>query len=325
MPYFGYKAFNFDIADYERLLQQEIDNYYPVSDTKQSQTPVTQITIKEKGVNKFELSLDKVTQNLFKLQQADLGIDIPLKAEKKGSKKQASIIMCVNIDTLEQNGVGTTRALTAFDNRCYDAVCTLYNAGFDKMTVAQIYNTMGRTGRPGTADIKKINESLTKMRLTRILIDNTEEIALNYKYPEVHIKDTYLLPIERDIAIVNGQLSESTIKLIKKPALFEFAAGRGQITTLDRKVIGAPLNQTPDNLQIQYYFERRISQIKNKKAGMSNRILFATVYDALQIKDRKRRTRAKEKIISLLDYYKKPDVNFIKDYKATADGVTIYY
>ncbi len=282
--------------------------------------PVVTVSNKLQSV---DYPLDKINANIWRLlKDADKTGQITFAVEKRGSKKPADIYYSIDFASLEEEtGVTITKKLTAFDKRVYIAAGALYNNGFEVLTVAQIYGAMGNTGRPNTADIKKINDSLTKMRAAHIFLDSTDESKI-YKYDKF-VYDASLLPMERISAVVNGQTVDSAIHLFREPPLISFARERKQITTISRHLLESPLSKTDTNLAIDDYLLERISHIKNSKGKTSNKLLYTTIYEKCDINTKMQRSRAKEKISRYLAHYK--ECKFIKDYKEAADGITILY
>lgn len=203
------------------------------------------ITITEKGVNNVEYPLDKINANIWTLlKDAPKNGQLAFAAEKRGSSKTADILYGIDFEALEkETGVKITKQLTAFDKRCYIAASALFNGGFEVITVAQIYAAMGNTGRPSTNDIKKINDSLTKMRAAHIYINNESEHKLYPRYSKF-VYDASLLPMERISAVVNGQTVDSAIHLFREPPLVTFAKERKQVTTISRQLLASPISKT---------------------------------------------------------------------------------
>lgn len=178
---------------------------------------------------------------------------------------------------------------------------------------------MGNTSRPSTADIKKINDSLTKMRLARIYISNEHE-ANKYKGYQQFKYDGDLLPFERITGIIDGQESDAILHFFREPPLMTFAKERKQITTLELRLLESPISKTEANLAIDDYLLERISHIKNGKA--QPRILYETLYKKCSITTKKQKDRAPEKIKRYLEHYK--NSGFINSYDEDAEGITVY-
>lgn len=314
-----YKDENGDILE-DSLLEQAVEAAKAAMLAKE--LPI--ITINSRGVNNVEYPLDKINANIWTLlKDADKNGQLAFAAEKRGSSKTADIIYSINFEELEQEtGVTITKKLTAFDKRCYIAASALFNNGFEVLTVAQLYAAMGNSGRPSAADIKKINDSLTKMRAAHIYLNNESEHKLYPKYSKF-VYDASLLPMERISAVVNGQTVDSAIHLFREPPLVSFARDRKQITTVSRQLLESPLSKTDANLQLDDYLIERISHIKKSKGKISNKLLYTTIYEKAGITSRNQKMRGKEKITKYLEHYKK--CGFIKDFTEAADGVTITY
>ena len=288
------------------------------------QMPVVYVNSKIASV---DYPLDKINSTVWQaLQQADKDGQIsmlPFAMEKRGSKVELTAYYSIDFAALEEEaGVTITKHLTKFDKRVYIAAGALFNNGFKTFTVAQIYTAMGNAGRPNSTTAKKINDSLTKMQAAHIYLDNTSE-SKYYKYDKF-VYDASLLPMERVNAVMNGQ-EVTAVRLFREPPLITFARERKQITTISRKLLESPLSKTEANLTIEDYLLERISHMKNKgkKSKISNKMLYDTIYKECNITSRMERSRAPEKIHRLLEFYKEKE--FIKDYKAEADGITITF
>jgi hypothetical protein len=246
-------------------------------------------------------------------------LQLNINTSKKGSKQDAIIYYGINFDEIE-TGVKITKQLTPFDKRCYIAAAALFNAGNDIISATQLYSMMGNPGKPQASDIKKINDSITKMGAARVYIDNERETKAAKGYQ--HFKyDAALLPFERISAYINGQLTDSAIHLFREPPLMSFARQRNQITTVSRQLLESPVSKTDANLRIDDYLLERIGHMKRKKSTTPQRMLFVTIYKQCGITTAKQKQRAPEKIRRYLDYYKK--CGWIKGYTEDADGITI--
>ena len=247
--------------------------------------------------------------------QMKLAID----TSKKGSKQDAVVLYSINFDELP-TGVKITKQLTQFDKRAYIAAAALYNAGNEIITATQVYAMMGNSKTPGKEDLRKVNDSLTKMGAARVYIDNAQEVQQTKGYK--HFKyDAPLLPFERISAYINGQLTESAIHLFRVPPLISFARQRNQITTISRQLLESPISKTDANLLIDDYLLERIGHMKSGKGKAPRKMLFATIYNKCNITTAKQKQRAPEKIRRYLDHYKK--CGWIKGYTEEADGITI--
>lgn len=247
--------------------------------------------------------------------QFNLNID----TTKKGADQEAIILYSIDFNELP-DGLKIKKQLTPFDKRCYIAVDALYRAGNKIMTETQIYKLMGNKGTPGKEDIRKIDESLTKMRAAIVYVDNESE-AKTYKGYAHLVIDGSLLPFDRITATINGQVTEGAISVLREPPLLDFARQRKQITTFTRQLLESPISKTEANLRIDDYLIERIGHMKNPKSNAPHKILYKTMYEKCGITTAKQKQRAPEKIKKYLTHYKK--VGWIADFKEDETGINI--
>lgn len=284
------------------------------------------ITVSTK-IEKIDYPTDKINNNVWKkFLYADKNGQFNLDNFEcdfvVGKKETALAYYSINFTELEN--VVITKNLTSYDKRVYIAVGALYNLGYVVMTIQQIYNAMGYIDRPNARDRKKINDSITKMNIAHIFINNNREIQV-HKKQKLFFYDGSLLPMERLQAVVNGKVTDEDggIHLLREPPLISFARGRKQITTINRRLLESPLSKTEENLTLDDYLIENISYIKHGKGDVNNKMLYSTIFDKCGIKDKVKQHRAKEKIEKYLDHY--TECGFITKHEKKADGVVIYY
>ena len=266
--------------------------------------------------------LDKLNGTVWRLTPEDTeGGIIPLKAEKAGSKKEVSILWQIDFASLGED-VKISRQLTPFDKRCMMAIAALFDAGNKVVTLTAIHYAMGNSGRPNTANLQRINESVQKMSAASIVIDNSQE-AREYRYEKFVYKGR-LLPIEQVEHVTNGKLSESAIRLFREPPVVTFARQRRQITAFPLKVLQSPGSKTETAIALENYLLERIGKARgeNKKANL-RRILYDTIYDACGITDRKQRQRSRDKILALMDHFQ--TCGTIRKYTEDQGGITFFF
>ena len=241
-----------------------------------------------------------------------------------GGKRSENALVLYSVDFSElEQSAKYSRQLTPFDKRCYIAAGALFNAGYNVFSLAQLYNAMGFTSKPAATTLEKINESARKMLRTHIEINNEAEVeAFKQEKSQYLVKyEGQLLAGERieQRARANGKLIESAIHLFREPPLITLARKKGQITTVERKLLESPISKTEENLTIEDYLIERVSHIK---ANPKNpRILYATIYEQCKITAKKQRQRLPEKVARILEHHKK--CGWIKDFSEQKDGVTI--
>lgn len=288
------------------------------------------VMIRRKGIENVEYPIDKINNNIWR----DL-----IKADKNGQltmhfdtltdteEPRALVIYSIDFSTLEDESI--VKKLTAYDKLVYIAVNGLYAAGYDAISINQIYAVItNKKAKPNKKDRDKINKSLSKMA-ARIHLDNKIEVNETYaKYP-LFKYDGALLPFDRIEAEFNGIPAEAI--RIYRPAsegaspdralpLVRFAKARGQYTTISTQLFGA-LSLTDNNLAIQDYLIEEIGRIK--RGNRNNKMLYETILEKTGQVKPMQKSRAKEKIHAILDHFTK--TGFIKSYSIESDGVTIIY
>lgn len=233
----------------------------------------------------------------------------------KGKKdKDINVLISVSWD---QPGTKITTTLNSFDKRVYCACASLLKAGNSSFTITEICKIMTGNGKPSNNQIKKVNDSLTKMRAATLYYSNKHEIEKGLDYPPLDY-DSALLPFERIKAVVYGK-EVTAIHLFREPPLITFARERKQITSFKKQLLQVPINDTEENLRIQDYLLTTISAMKKKKALYFD-ILFLTIKEDCKIGS-KHFDRVPNKIDTCLNHYMQN--GFIRDYEIKNDRITI--
>lgn len=271
-------------------------------------------------LEKLKYPIDKVNSQIWNLlEEADPNgqMAMEIDASRKNSEQNAIILYDIIFEEIDPK---LARRLTPFDKRVYIAVTGLYNAGYEYFTASQIYFEMGNTTRPNKDDIRKINESLTKMGKAVIHIDNIKESQIQKKRKHF-VYDSSLLPFERASAYINNQLVESAIHPFREPPVATFARERKQITTISPQLLKSPINKTDANLRIDDYLIEQISFMKRNRRDKI--IKYETLYENCLITTAKQQQRAPKKIKTYLEHYKK--TGWIKDFDMDTrkDGIII--
>ena len=283
--------------------------------------------VKAVEITALDYPTDKVNGNAFDLTTENKSEDgyFHISTKKKGSKNEVDIIYNIDFNAAEQklteglkdlNGIPE---LTQRTKRVMIACNALYkqNEYFSK---TQLYHAMGYTGSPGKADMDALDKDLDLL-LSKMDIDNIQEIEAGYKYPHFIYHST-IMPHERLDVYINGQLAKDAIHLFRQPPLMAFAEGRKQIATIPLTLLENSRYKTQKYLKVEDYIITRIAAMKNSKRKSSNKILFSTVFTRCNITDKKQKTRTKKSVLSLLEFYKEQE--YIKGFSETKDGVIVF-
>ncbi len=271
---------------------------------------------------KIDYPTDRINNGVWtKLDNAEKDSGEKIRFGINNTKKTdgAFILYGINFDELEKQGnITISRNLTPFDKRVYIAVSAIYNQTGNIMSAGQIYAAMGNDGKPAASHIQKIQNSLTKMGAARIYMKSSEEVGEDMEAMNIVYKGP-LLPFEQISVYINGGLSDSAIHVFREPPLMSFAKERHQVTTISRRLLSGPLNQSESNLTLEDYLIGRIATMKRN--SIKRKLLYTEIYESCGIETKKQRERALDKITRLLTYYR--TCGWIRGYRSEKNGIVI--
>ena len=271
----------------------------------------------------LDLPIDKANRQFWALMENTNGQwkiaanTIARKDEKKG--KDSLILINVDMSRIDDLNIKLSKNITTFDKYVYMAVDALYRANdTHTMTVTNIYKQMGNDKSPSSTDIKKIMDSLTKMSNTQLILNNDIEREAYPNYPvisyEGRLLEARFIKVKVKNKAVNG-----AVQILAELPLMQLARQRGQITTIDRQLLAAPVSKTSENMDIMDLLIDRIATAKT--GSLSSKILYSYIYEHAKITTKKQRQRLPDKVRKILEYYKK--CGHIKGYTESPDGITI--
>lgn len=240
--------------------------------------------------------VDKLNFNLWQgLESKKYNVSV----EKQGSKEEIKVYFTPKFSGEPMN---------AYDKRVYLAVCALYEAGNEYITAGMIYRAMGGKGYPKVEKYEKLKQSIEKMAVVRISIDNEQE-AIKYKYRSFSVTNDYLLNCSSVEKIeLKGGKSDYSIHIFEKPVLMRYAEEHKQVTTYTPEQFQMPLSMTEMNCAIDDYFRYRIA----RASGKTVKIKLKTLFEYCNISDRREKYKAKQRFDTFLQFY--ADVKLIQNY-----------
>ena len=188
-----------DIERVSQKLRERLEENLPtlsdLFENAKNNPPQTEANISEStpyrlmsGVtDKFTFPVDKVNLSVWKgfryLSRLDNNNQITLQAITVNGNHSESenIYVLTSINFNELEGTRLSKKLTAYDKRVYSAVGTFWSKGHSVFSETQLWREIGNTKSPSPTQIKKIHDSLTKLRLTQISIDNIQETSHGLK------------------------------------------------------------------------------------------------------------------------------------------------
>lgn len=304
-------------TDFEKLIKDGINKIK--SKNILNDQEIAEI-INPKRAKILEYPIDKINSKVWAILKECNKIDITFAAEKKNSKEKLNIYYSIDFEKISEK-ITSVKRLLPFDKRVYISISALFNSNNSIVTLTQIYYAMGYTGKPGTSDLKKINESILKMLKATISINNEQEAQVYKKYGKFIYRGS-LLPVETsEYHNFKGKLTDAAIHIFREPPLISFAKQRKQVTTVSIELLQSPVSKTNTNLMIDDYLIERIARSKNNKS--SQKILYKTLYKKVGITTSKQKQRTPEKIERYLEHYKK--CGSIERYTMEETGLTIYF
>lgn len=240
--------------------------------------------------------VDKLNFNLWQgLESKKYNVSV----EKQGSKDKINVYFTPKFSGDPMN---------AYDKRVYLAVCALYEAGNERITAGMIYRAMGGKGYKELEKYEKLKQSIEKMAVVRISINNEQE-AIKYKYRSFCVTNDYLLNCSsvEEIELKGGK-SDYSIHIFEKPVLMRYAEEHKQVTTYTPEQFQIPLSMTEMNCAIDDYLRYRIA----RASGNSVKILLKTLFEYCNIITRNDRRYAKQRFDTFLQFYAK--VKLIQNY-----------
>ena len=238
-----------------------------------------------------------------------------------GKHKEVKTLVTINREKLQ--GAEIKKATSDYDFIVMDAVVSLILAGNSFITNQMIYRTMtGNTeGKLTPNHEARINQSLDQLQSTNADIDPSEELDAHYITDGTRISGP-LLAFYRISPIVLNGTETSAIQVLAMPPLYTYAVRKNQVAHYPISLLDAPINKTEKNIVLQQYLLDRVHAMKNKKADMSKAILYAAIYEKLEISGtaagpvspgiRKKQQAARESAKAILQTFK--EQGYIKNY-----------
>lgn len=252
--------------------------------------------LQAKPVEKIIYPLDKLSFHLWQgLESKKYNVGV----EKQGSKEKINV-------TFEPLFFG--EPMNAYDKRVNTSAFALYNAGNEYMTAGQIFRTMGGKGHHAQARYEKLKDSIEKMAMVRININNEQE-AIKYKYPTFQKFGANLLACSYEETVeMNSGKSDYCLHMLEVPPLMKYAIEHNQVTTYTPEQFKMPLSMTEMNCAIDDYLRYRIA----RASGNTIKILLNTLFEYCNISTRNDRRYTKQRFNTFLNFY--AEVKLIQGY-----------
>lgn len=292
------------------------------------------------------IPVTKLSKNINKVVAAGLeGVILDV-----GSKNSDKKIYTNCIISFDNNKANLSKQISRYDTLVYNAIATYadYCDADRLITLENIYRIMvGDKGNssPSKEHLKRIKESIDKMRVCLVKIDCTDEVkaykktnmtndnkSLQTNIDGKFYYDTYLLAGSWVSAVIKGK-EVNALHLMEIPVMLSYAKISGQILNIPSYLLDTKhiLSNTEKNLIIKDCLLRRIAGMKNEN-GLTQKTISLNSYQKNgkyrqglyeQVTQTKEISKKEAGIIrtsasKFLDYWKQ--VGYIKDYEFKKEG-----
>jgi len=236
---------------------------------------------------------------------------------RKQKGKYVVPVELVFVSTVTEEGLQIQKHLTPFDKQVQTGIFTLLENGYTAFTAKQVYEVFAGKTTTSPQAIGHVTRSINKQRTTLISIDWTAHakmkgLPVDQQQGDYIATEENLLLLRRVKLRCNGQELDG-YSVIEEPILYRYAKQVGQLSTLDRKLLDVPVNNTEVNIVLRNELLERIDTMKKRKGKISNNISFETLYKLAGIgENRKERERIRTAVEKMLNAWKKE--GFISGY-----------
>lgn len=309
--------------------------------------------------------LNHIMRAVFPTIPADGQLTAILDPIIQGKKGKAPIMIYVSL-TYEGENMKLSKDIRGFDLDVISAVATayyywnLYYPGTEFCITPQqiwrlINGTQDASRKPSAAQIRRVRDSMDKMRFTRIFMDISEEIeSLNLSIEDDRVVkgiiDTTFLKADGVILTTESGKEYFAYKIEAEPILYTYNKAKNHVLFCDLRLLDTSSKTGNEGytVEIRSYLLQQIQQMKSGRKRDSHRILYETLYKAngiptpeerisrdntrkekvgtkktdntYQSNIRKEAKKDREKINALLDAFK--EKGFIKGYTMAKKGNT---
>lgn len=191
---------------------------------------------KPKNVN---LISNKVFQHIPQISKFLCHSKITEASVNVGKKETEEIIVTLTLS--DEEGCTLSKPISLFDTIVFCAACTIYRQGNNILSDKDILELITGNKRPekSPALLQAIEDSLDKLRTTRITMDLTEQSKRQTKYDiKKAVLDGYMLPLEKAQVLFKGkQKFETAYKMVKIPIILEYSQWITQFVTIPKELL----------------------------------------------------------------------------------------
>lgn len=288
-----------DVLD--QLIQKRAEEIYP---PRKRKNPLKLKDYRTVTTDMHKAPKDKDTTRFFSQtaeQIAEGKIIVDENPREKNKKRRT-----VSIIHLGKNG--KVIPVGGFDGAVFEAWFSLHKAGNVAMSSDMVFaNMIGRDKRaqPTATMHNKILQSFRRMGSAWVAIEFDTAGTLGYAKAKKRYEGT-VLDIKIETTTINGKVVEDSIITTGISPFVELAEARKQIFEYPKKLLDVPVSATEDTIIMRKELLRRIYLMKTVPY-FPKVIDLAEVFQGIDYKgkDRTQQMRIRDKMVKMLDYWKK--------------------
>lgn len=307
-----------DMPEEEAL--EIVSKYWGASEEGHAQ-PGTAEIVSQNNLKKPESLLIPTAKVIKYLYDGKTDFTGGLQPVSVGRKKGLTNVL---VETFVTAGIDESMQLSArltrYDKQVQNGIFTLIENGYTAFTPKQVYTAFSGKGDATPQAIAQVTRSINKQRTTLITIDWTAHAKMNglpidESRGDYATQEENLLYLTRCRIKLNGAELDG-YKVIRVPPLLRYVKAVGQLSTIDKKLLDVPVNNTEGNIVLKNELIEQIEAIK--KGKLQKVITFERLYEYKQAGTKQEKSRVRKDVEAMLKEWKKQ--GFIRSYAMNKKG-----
>lgn len=236
-------------------------------------------TLPGKPTEMFFKNITKLAKNM---PSNNLNRELTLTVSGQKSKKKVEITALI----IRDKNVNINSPINFYDMLILDAIDSLWEAGnyiFTSDMVARVAKFLGGSAYIKDNAVKQVEESIEKLRGTKVTINYTDQLNMNRKPHEKVDKavlDDMALSLTGATVKAGGNIVKG-YQFNTMPILWRYAKDVGNYTSIEiSKMNTKDCLKATDGISImKSYIFGRIAEMKNEKRKSMNRIRYREIYE----------------------------------------------
>lgn len=240
------------------------------------------------------------------------------------ARGKTNVLVETFVSAAVDESIQLSARLTRYDKQVQNGIFTLIENGYSAFTAKQVYTAFSGKGDATPQAVSQVTRSINKQRTTLITIDWTAHAKMNglpidESRGDYVTQEENLLYLTRCRIKLNGAELDG-YKVINMPPLLRYVKAVGQLSTIDKKLLDVPVNNTEGNIVLKNELIEQIEAIK--KGKLQKVITFERLYEYKQANTKQEKIRVRKDVEAMLNEWKKH--GFIKSYTMIKKGREFY-